>query len=117
MTNVFPIQRNQTCVYWAASQPDGYGGYTYANPVELKCRWQNVNQTIMNKESEEILCRAIVFVGQDIDDQGRLKLTTLAELSTAEQADPIAARAYIIQRVDKTPSISKPTRYVWRVYL
>lgn len=107
----------QTAVYWGAPVPDGYGGFSYADPVEISCRWVDTVEMITDSRGNEIVCRATVQVSQDLDEQGILYLGSLEDLDSSEEVDPqTISLAYSIKRFDKTPTI-KATGYFRMAYL
>lgn len=108
---------NQTAVYWASPIKDGYGGYTWSDPVEIDCRWVNSTRLITASNGEEIVCRAEVQVKQDLDEQGMLYLGDLDDLDSSEEADPrTISVAYQIKRFDKVPTI-KGNKFFRKAYL
>ena len=107
----------QTAVYWGTPAPDGYGGFTFADPVEIACRWQDKIETIKNDKGEEVISNATVFVLQDVSQNGYLFLGELTDLSSAEEADPRGIdNAKMILKFDKSPALKGDT-YVRKVYL
>lgn len=113
---------NQTAVYWASPVPDGYGGFTWDDPIEIDCRWVNSTKVILTRAvrgggGEEIICQAEVQVNQDLDEQGMLYLGSLDDLDSGEEADPVTiSTAYTIKRFDKVPTI-KGNRFFRKAYL
>ena len=103
----------QKAVYWGAPVNDGYGGYTYASPVEINCRWINKQQKFVDSNAEEHLSRAIVIVDQDVVVGGKLALTTLADLDSTQL--PENEDSYEIKAVMKSPDFKGTTfhRKVW----
>jgi len=116
---------NQTAVYWGSPTDSGYGREkTYADPVEIDCRWEDSSQLISDDKGNEITSRAVVFVTQDVDEQGMLYLGTLdtlydgLESSAGALDDPQAiAGVYTIRRFEKVPSINDPTQFLRKAYL
>ena len=108
----------QTAVYWGSPVADGYGGYTYATPVEIPCRWEDTIETIINKQGKETTSNATLMVTQDIHEEGFLYLGKLTDLTTQEKADPLLIhKAFPVQRVDKVPLYRSTTLFVITVYL
>jgi hypothetical protein len=104
-----------TCVYWGAATEDGYGGKVFLDPQELACRWENINQVVVDNKGAEITSRALVFVTQDVQEEGMLYHGTLEALYDSNATDSSAGEvnnpmtingAYIIKRFQKTPSLS-----------
>jgi len=110
----------QTAVYWGSPVPDGYGGYTYAKPIEIKCRWDDVSKEIMSDNGEQIVCRAQVLTPTDVKTGGYLYLGSLQNL-TLDAADYVNPRtvngAYMIQRVEKSPLFRATDKFVIVAYL
>lgn len=105
MTKWFERQLDQIAVYWASPVKDGYGGFTWNDPVEIDCRWVGSTRVITNANGQEVVCRAEVVVDQDLDKEGVLYLGSLADLDSAEEDDPDTVDgAYRIQRFDKSPT-------------
>jgi len=110
-------QLNQTAVYWASPTQDGYGGFTWSSPVEIDCRWQNSTKVITTGNGDEIVCKAIVYVNQDVDEEGMLYLGDLDDLDSGQEADPMTVDgAYKILRFDKSPTV-RGDAYLRKVYL
>lgn len=97
----------QKAVYWGTPTSDGYGGFTYADPVEIAVRWTDSVSVITGADGEEIVSKAMVMTGIDVAEQGVLWLGTLAEVDSADEDDPTnLALAYVIKRFDKIPDLT-----------
>jgi len=108
----------QTAVYWGSPTSDGYGGYTYAEPVEIPVRWESSTKVITTPKGAEYTSRAEVIVNQDVDEEGYLFLGTLDDLTEAQKANPrLRDDTWKIVRFDKTPMIFKDDEFVRKVYL
>lgn len=121
----------QVAVYWGSPQNDGYGGYTYDDPIELSpddkngVRWNDKNEldvgwTTSGYPGNLKLSKSQVMVLQDLDFNGYLYLGTLAELNAAysDISDPMKIDgAYPIKRMDKIPMVFKTDEFVRIVYL
>lgn len=119
----------QDCVYWGSPVENGYGGVTYAFPIEIKCRWEDRQQIIGTITGNQIIgfqnmSRAIVYVDRDVDVDGWLMLGTLDDLtdsegdSSGEYYDPHQiANAYIIKRFEKMTALHSTTEYIRVAYL
>jgi len=109
----------QTAVYWGSPTNSGYGGYTYATPVEIGVRWEDVKETFVDKEGKETVSRAKIFVTQDLDEDGYLYLGTLDDFDSTVDTD--APREIVgcfpIKRFDKIPMIRKTDEFVRLAYL
>lgn len=108
----------QVCVYWGTPNPDGYGGYIWAEPVELACRWEDKEQLIRLDDGNQISSRAIVYVLQDVDLEGIMYLGTLALLTALEEDDPESIdKAYVIKKFEKSPVLGSTTEFMRKVWL
>ena len=95
------LSHTQDITHWERTDiPDGFGGFIYAAPVPLKARWEDKVDLITNSEGREIRSSARVFVGVDmkIDDYLIEGITT--------EADPVVAKARLIQDFRKIPGIA-----------
>jgi len=120
--NLIARRCTQTAVYWGNPQPDGYGGYTFDDPVEINCRWEDVTVMIADQtgaSKEEIEARSVVYVTEDLDIGGMLYLGTLDDLTSTEEASPINIErgVYVIRRFAKIPSLSGDNNYLRKAYL
>lgn len=141
---------NRTCrqkaVYWGSPRPSGLGrGMTFADPVEINCRWEEMEQVVADARGVEVTSRAQAFLLQDVDEEGYLFLGTLSDLGspsgasltcdmttvtcdnavitcdasiTSSSTDPTAiAGAYVIKRVQKTPALGSTSVFFRKAYL
>jgi hypothetical protein len=119
----------QDCVYWGNPHEDGYGGITYDDPIELKCRWEDKIQVLGAITGNQVLgyqetSRATVYVLQDVDQDGRLYLGTLDSLdnyldsSDGSYVDPNQLEnTFIIKRFEKSPALGSTTEFLRKAFL
>jgi len=118
------IARNciQTAVYWENPKPDGKGGNTYDDPVEIDCRWEEKTEVLSrlgdDRKGEELVSEAQVIVTQDVDEKGYLFLGDLDDLDSDEEGTPEKIKgAYRILKFDKIPALRNPDEYMRKAYL
>ena len=101
----------QIATYWAPLAKDGYGGYTFDNPVTIDCRWLQKQELFIDAKGKEKVSAAIVLVGQDIGLGGYLYLGTSTE-SNPKDIDG----SYEIRSFAKIPDI-KGTSFLRKAWL
>ena len=119
----------QTAVYWGNPTKDGYGGYTYDDPEEIKCRWADDKQLFESDDGEQLVSKSIVLLTEDVDMNGLLYLGTLDDLedlyddseedSSGVWYDPfiINTGLCIIKKFTKVPAVGSTTEFVRKAYL
>jgi len=116
---------NQTAVYWATPTPDGFGGHTYAAPVEVEVRWAVKQERFLSGAMggggaaigsgiEEILSTAVILAEQDFEINGRLFLGTFLDLTSDEL--PGSVNALTIKGFNKIPTV-KADQFLRKVWL
>jgi hypothetical protein len=121
---------NQTAVYWGNPVADHVGGFTFDAPVELTppdngVRWEEMIQVISDHKGSEITSRAVVYLLQDVKEEGVLFLGTLNDLydlglesSNGGIEDPkVFEHTFIIKRFDKVPGLGSTTDFLRKAYL
>lgn len=120
------ITRNctDTAVYWGSPVNDINNHKTFADAIEIPCRWEEMGQVVTDSKGVEFTSRALVFVLQDLDEEGYLYKGTLddlydsAESSAGAIDDPAAIEgAFIIKRFAKTPALGSTTEFLRKAYL
>ncbi len=105
---------NQKAIYWAPSELDRHGKPTWANPIEIDCRWDDMAEEIIGPNGEQILSRAQLIVDRDLELKGKLKL---GDLDSTIEDDPNDNKdAWEIIQVPKTPD-RKGTKFLREAYL
>ncbi len=108
----------ETAVYWAPGSKDGYGNNVWSEGTEIRVRWDDKIEKIVDKYGKEILSQAQLLITQDIDIEGFLYKGTLASLETAQRTNPKSvANAYPIMRYERSPEFKSTTKFVRVVYL
>lgn len=107
----------QTACYWGAPVNDGYGGFSWAAPIEIPVRWTDSTQVVSDGKGNQIVCKSVVMVAVDLQELGMLYLGTLDDLDSAEEDDPASVDGcYQIKRFDRIPTI-KGTTFLRVAYL
>ena len=108
----------QTAVYWAAPKPDGFGGFTYGEPVEIKCRWDGKTKMIVDKDGNEKVAQAEILVTEKLQLDGILYLGSLATLTPQQKSNPkLIKGAFPIKMIEESPHFRSATEFVWVVYV
>lgn len=108
----------QTAVYWGSPSINGYNEKSFAAAVEIPCRWEDKKELFTTNNGDQLESRAVIYVTQDVDEEGMLYLGTLDDLDSTEIDDPVSLdTAYVIKRFDKTPALRSTTEFIRKVYL
>lgn len=107
----------QIAVYWANPTPDGYGGKTFTDGVEIFVRWEDINEEITDSKGDQIISNAKVFTLQDVDEGGYLYLGELSGLDTDTVSPITVENAYEIAKFEKLPALNKTDKFVRVVHL
>ncbi|MFA5935008.1 MAG: hypothetical protein WC827_03935 [Candidatus Paceibacterota bacterium] len=123
ITNFIRRVAVQTAVYWGSPVEDGYGGKTYADPVEIPCRWEEKVRLMTAADGSETKSKATVLVTQELDEEGYLYLGTLDSLDESGQDSDFILNpknieaAFEIIAKDRIPMIRSTTVFINTVYL
>ena len=113
------LNRNctQTVVYWGSPTIDGFSHKTFADPVEILARYEEVNELHRLDTGEEVIVMARLWVLQDVDKGGYIYLGTLDDLDS-NPADPKEVDgASLIVSFRKIPNMGSSTEFIRRVSL
>lgn len=105
-----------TAVYWSTPTLNTDGTLDYATGIEIKCFWKEHRTLVKTAEGKEIMSKAMIYVIDDLDEQGMLYHGYLKDLTDAQKADPKeVTKAYEIIDIVKTPSLHIPSQKSRRV--
>lgn len=110
----------ETCVYWGSPVSNGKGGWNFADPVELDCRWDEKQELKIYANGNIVSSQAAVLVNVDLDRHGYLWRGTLTELYEAGllETNPVEIpTAFIIQQFHRIPMVRKNDEFVRTAYL
>jgi hypothetical protein len=99
-------RHNQKIVYWGSPVPDGVGGYTFADPIEVNGRWEDAQKLFRDASGNEVVSDSIVYLGQDVVNKGWLWLGEIADLNSSDQDNPeLLSGAKEIRSFSKIPNL------------
>jgi len=109
----------QTAVYWGTPTPNGRGGYTYADPRQIQCRWEDMDRLMVHENGKLIHVKGEVLISEDLEMEGWLYLGSLADFdSSVNVSHPMNIDgAWQIKGLDKVPLFRSTTKFVRKVYL
>lgn len=94
--------RRQKAVWWKRLTPDEFGVFTFDDPVEIDCRWDDCVKSFDTMKGETLMSTAVVYVDREMSVGDRLKK---GEFDSNTPDDPLADdTAYEIQRFDINPN-------------
>lgn len=107
----------QKAVYWPPSDViSDTGEKTYGDPEEVRCRWEDITETFLDRDGNTFASRAKVYVDRDLQRQGILWQGGLDELK--DPVDPFAneepdgsRQALEIRKFEVTPNL-KASRFL-----
>lgn len=101
----------QKAVYFAPTGTHtNQGKPKYATPIDIKCRWEDIQEQFVDIRGAISLSNSWVYVDRDLKTGGVLWLGTVATLTS--QSDPFAnVGAFEIRKFMKTPTL-KATKFL-----
>ena len=119
VTKMLAKRLTQTAVYWANPVNDGYGKYTFDDPIEINCRWEDKLQVLTEGPNDEkLISRSIVFVDRVMKINEVLWLGSLDDLDSSQEADPtVISDMSIVKRYEGTPALGSTTEFMHKVFL
>lgn len=106
--------RRQYAVYWEAGPDNEFARPTFKEPVEVRCRWDDVTEAFINRQGNQTISSAIVLVDRDMVEGSFLWLGKLEELESLEHTGN--ERAMVIQKFERIPDI-KAKNFIYTAYL
>jgi len=107
--------RKQKAVWWRrGSSPNTFGEYTFDEPVEVDCRWDDVTEEFLNPLGELVNSRAVAYVDRVMSVGDRLRR---GDIISDEPVDPLELdTAFEIKRFDQNPNL-KATETLLTAYM
>ena len=105
--------RKQVAVYWAPGSYEAFGQPSMASPVEISCRWEDVNEQFLDGDGQEQLSNARVYVDRTVELGGMLWLGALGDAPSNPKLDP---SAWEIRKYESLPNF-KATEFLKSVML
>lgn len=110
----------QTAVYWGNPVSDGRGSFTYDDPIEIACRWEGKKQILKMYDAKGNIMEyiGVVYVLQDLDEDGCLFLGTLNDLDSGAYAEPESMDdVFPIKQFEKLPGLRSTDKFLRKAYL
>lgn len=110
---------NQTAVYWGNPSSNGWGGFTYDDPVEVQVRWADKQERFLSSGGgqntiEEMISSTVLLSEYDFDFNGRVFLGSLTDLPSSQ--DPADVDAATVKAHAKIPD-KNATQYLRKTWL
>lgn len=74
--------RKQKAVYWAPGKNSNFGQPVVNDPVQIDCRWVDVQEEFVDAQGRTVLSKASVMVDRDVQVGGMLWLGELKNLTS-----------------------------------
>ena len=110
----------QKALYWGNPTPDGFGGKTYDDVIEIKCRWDDKQELILNKEGKEVMSNAEITVIDELSMDGLIKLGTYEDITEEDPTEviPLSLNGiFTIVKTETTPLFRSANEFVRRVWV
>ena len=101
---IITTMRRQKAVYWAYLSVDTYGRPTWSAPVEIDCRWEDVNEEFLDEHSERQISMSKVYVDRDMKVGSVLMLGEL-DSGVDEDNPKDNDNAWEIRRFERLPNL------------
>lgn len=112
--SVIKKMRRQFAIYWERLDPDIFGRYSFAVPVEVPCRWDDASAEFRNSQGASQMSRAEVYPDRV------MKVGDMLRKGSLETDTPLDPReltdTYEIQGFDQIPNF-KATETLYIAHL
>lgn len=107
----------QTATYWRNAGPDGFGGYTFDDPIDILCRWEGKSEIKMTNTGQYYASAASLMTNHEIAVDDYVRLGSVTELTGIITNPKAIEGAFAIIQVDKVPMVRKTDEFVRTGYL
>lgn len=107
---------SQTLVYWANPVDDGYGYFTFDDPVEISGRCEYKVELVRSGLGEEVVSRAQVYLDQEVQEKEYLYLGTLDDMDSNPDPRDVEGAMEVIA-FEKIPKLGSSTLFLYKAYL
>lgn len=87
MANLIKRMLKQDAIYWAPESVGPGGQAIYAEPTQIKCRWEEKSEEFLDLAGNRLVSRAQVFVDRDVELGGVLWLGDFSAVVDVDDAD------------------------------
>jgi hypothetical protein len=106
--------RKQPAVWWASTGKDEFGVLTFAEPVQIKCRWDDSKGRFQNSKGFMVESKGTVYVDREMNLGDKLKK---GELDTDTPESPLDdLEAFEIQGFESNPNF-KAKEFLYTAHL
>jgi len=107
--------RKQTAVLWERDGIDRWGKPKYRAPVQIKCRWQDVNQEFIDDKGDRQVSASLVFPDRVVAVNSVLMLGELGDVVDSENPKQNDG-AWEVRRFDEIPNL-RNTETLYKAFL
>lgn len=101
--SIIKKMRKQKAIWWQRLTPDKFGRFTFASPIEIACRWDDIAHEYVSHQGEKQVSRSIVFVDRIMSPGDRLKR---GEMESNTPDDPLEATdTFEIKQFGQLPNL------------
>ena len=93
----------EQAVVWFADTFDGNGQPAYLAPVQINCRWDDVQEEFITPDMVRQMSSAVVYVDRDVPVGSMIRYGTLSEL-TSTTVPKSNTRTFEIRQLSKSPN-------------
>ena len=101
----------QDVVYWAPGAAGDDGQPVMADPIALKCRWEDRVDEIVEAGGTTVQVAHYLITSKLLKTQGWVLLGVLGDLTAEQLADPVAAGAVRVVAKAWTPNVRQTKHF------
>lgn len=91
-----------TATVWKNPVSDQFGGFTYASPALISCRWEDKAELFIDNTGRETVSKAVIWLDvSDSVEEGDMII--LGNEKT--KSNPYKTEARVIKSINKTPNL------------
>lgn len=99
----------QIATLWVTT-PNGFGGYLFASPVAVNCRWEEKTELVPT--STDVISKAIVYMGTDTT----VKVGDHLVLGESADLSPIGLDVYKVAGIYKSTDL-RSMSHIYKIWL
>lgn len=113
--SIISKMRKQKAVWWQrSSTPNSHGRYSYEEPVEIDCRWDDAMQEFVGSAGEVLTSKSVVYPDRELAPGDMLQE---GEIDSNTPTDPREEDGpALVRGTAKTPNL-RATETLYTAYL